>query len=203
MERNSIKMNIFVLDKNPVKAAEYHCDKHVVKMILEAGQMLCASHWLHLLNHYYNGNISDFKRVRDIQSWLYENTHPLEQPPWKISHMRHPCTLWTNDSYSNYMWHWKLGVALCKEYTKRYKKTHKSEAVLDWLGKNTPRFMKDKGLTPFAVCMKEEYKISTNPVDCYREYYLKDKVRFAKWKTGIIPFWWNKNLNVENKNGKT
>jgi len=28
-------MNIFVLDYNPKKAAEYHCDKHVVKMILE------------------------------------------------------------------------------------------------------------------------------------------------------------------------
>jgi len=30
-------MNIFVLDYNPKKAAEYHCDKHVVKMILENG----------------------------------------------------------------------------------------------------------------------------------------------------------------------
>ena len=28
-------MNIFVLDTNPKKCAEYHNDKHVVKMILE------------------------------------------------------------------------------------------------------------------------------------------------------------------------
>jgi hypothetical protein len=28
-------MNIFYLDKDPKKAAEYSCDKHVVKMILE------------------------------------------------------------------------------------------------------------------------------------------------------------------------
>ena len=55
-------MNIFVLDKNPVKAAEYHCNKHVVKMILEAGQMLCAAHWLHLFKNYYKGEITDFKR---------------------------------------------------------------------------------------------------------------------------------------------
>jgi hypothetical protein len=33
-------MNIFILDKNPVRAARYHCDKHVSKMILESAQML-------------------------------------------------------------------------------------------------------------------------------------------------------------------
>lgn len=33
-------MNIFILDKNPAKAARYHADKHVNKMILESAQML-------------------------------------------------------------------------------------------------------------------------------------------------------------------
>lgn len=33
-------MNIFILDKDPAKAARYHCDKHVSKMILESAQML-------------------------------------------------------------------------------------------------------------------------------------------------------------------
>ena len=35
-------MNIFVLDSDPVIAAQNQCDKHVVKMILESAQMLCA-----------------------------------------------------------------------------------------------------------------------------------------------------------------
>ena len=35
-------MNIFVLDKNPIRAAKMACDKHVVKMILESAQMLCS-----------------------------------------------------------------------------------------------------------------------------------------------------------------
>jgi hypothetical protein len=35
-------MNRFVLDTDPAVAAVYHCDKHVVKMILEEAQMLCA-----------------------------------------------------------------------------------------------------------------------------------------------------------------
>ena len=37
-------MNIFVLDESPVVSAKYACDKHVVKMILESAQMLCAVH---------------------------------------------------------------------------------------------------------------------------------------------------------------
>ena len=37
-------MNIFVLSEDPVQAAKDQCDKHVVKMLLESGQMLCAAH---------------------------------------------------------------------------------------------------------------------------------------------------------------
>jgi hypothetical protein len=33
-------MNIFVLDKSPILAAQYQCDKHVVKMVLETAQIL-------------------------------------------------------------------------------------------------------------------------------------------------------------------
>ena len=36
-------MNIFHLHKDPKICAEYHCDKHVVKMILETAQMLAAT----------------------------------------------------------------------------------------------------------------------------------------------------------------
>jgi hypothetical protein len=33
-------VNIFVLDEDPILAAQYHCDKHVVKMVLETAQIL-------------------------------------------------------------------------------------------------------------------------------------------------------------------
>ena len=33
-------MNIFVLDESPRVAAMAHCDKHVIKMVLESAQML-------------------------------------------------------------------------------------------------------------------------------------------------------------------
>lgn len=184
-------MNIFVLDKSPKIAAEFHCDKHVVKMILESAQMLCTAHWLRLLKFYHSEPIQSFKRIKDAQIWLFNNTPKDKQPPWKMSHVYHPCTVWTNDSLSNYMWLFNLGKELCYQYSLRYGRSHKSEIVIDYLGENIPIDLPDKGLTEFAICMKEEYKISSNPVLCYRNYYLKDKVRFAKWKLNNEPDWWH------------
>ncbi len=33
-------MNIFVLDENPIRAAEMMCDKHIPKMVVESAQMM-------------------------------------------------------------------------------------------------------------------------------------------------------------------
>ena len=41
-------MNVFVLDTNPMRCAQYHCDKHVVKMLLEYTQLM----WTYLINKY-------------------------------------------------------------------------------------------------------------------------------------------------------
>ena len=37
-------MNLFILNRNPVIAAQDQCDKHVVKMIVESAQMLSTVH---------------------------------------------------------------------------------------------------------------------------------------------------------------
>jgi hypothetical protein len=37
-------MNIFALDSDPVVAAQQHCDKHVVKMIIEYAQLMSTAH---------------------------------------------------------------------------------------------------------------------------------------------------------------
>ena len=58
-------MNIFVLDENPAKAAEYHCNKHVVKMIIESAQMLCSAHWLALEKKIKNTGLSIPSKVKD------------------------------------------------------------------------------------------------------------------------------------------
>ena len=37
-------MNIFFLDDDPKMCAQAHCDKHVVKMILEYAQIMSTAH---------------------------------------------------------------------------------------------------------------------------------------------------------------
>jgi len=37
-------MNIFILDEDPVIAAQMQCDKHIPKMVVESGQMLSTAH---------------------------------------------------------------------------------------------------------------------------------------------------------------
>ena len=39
-------MNIFFIDRDPVLAARYHCDKHVPKMIVEYAQLMSTAHRL-------------------------------------------------------------------------------------------------------------------------------------------------------------
>ena len=78
-------MNIFYLDKNPVVAAQMSCDKHVVKMILEAAQMLCTA------KRVLDGiEYTDFtKNGRKIRRWRLENSN-LEQTIYKAGWLGHP-----------------------------------------------------------------------------------------------------------------
>jgi len=195
-------MNTFVLSYDPKEAASFHCNKHVVKMILESAQMLCAAHWTHLLKK-EGKSISDFKRIKDAQAWAYEHTPTALQPSWKMSHMRHPCTVWTGENISNYAWQLSLCESLIEEYTKRYGRIHKSTTVATWLRQNLPIEIEEKSLSNFPVCMREEYKVYNEQgiidvVESYRNYYLRDKVRFAKWEPrSNTPVWFKEGI----KNG--
>jgi hypothetical protein len=153
-------MNIFVLDNEPVKCAKYHNDKHVVKMILETAQLLCGVHWV-------EGS----------------------EAPYKLSHRNHPCAIWTRECIDNYVWLCQLGLALCNEYTYRYEKTHKSQAVIEWCYDNLPRLPKKTGITPFALAMPIECKVG-DAVESYRTYYMVEKRDIASWKNREIPFWY-------------
>ena len=83
-------MNIFYLDSSPRTCARYHCDKHVVKMIVETAQLLCGAHWA-------TGGKAQYLAMG----------------------LNHPCGIWTRKSLSNYKWLCELGVNLCLEYTRR------------------------------------------------------------------------------------
>ena len=158
-------MNIFFLDYNTKKCAEYHCDKHVVKMILETAQLLCGVH--HTTN-----KVSD-------------------EVPYKLSHKNHPCAIWARESLSNYLYLCDLGLELCKEYTYRYGKRHKSQQVIEWCMINKPQ-IPDIDFTTPPKAMPDEYKV-IDVVESYRNYYMGAKKNFAVWKNRDIPEWFSNN----------
>jgi hypothetical protein len=154
-------MNIFVLDNDPFKAAEYQCDKHVVKMVLETAQLLCSAH---------------------------------ETAPYKRTHYKHPCAIWTRSSLSNYMWLCEHGLGLAREYTFRYNKVHKSTEVIEWARLNMPNIL-NLGLLPFAQAMPDKYK-HEDAVVAYRNYYIHEKARLATWKHSACPAWFTIEVNT-------
>lgn len=153
-------MNIFVLDYNPRKCAEYHSNSHVVKMVLETAQLLCGVHHM---------------------------TNQITEAPYKLSHRNHPCSIWARESLSNYLYLCELGLELCKEYTYRYGKRHKSQDVIEWCLINKPNIA-DKEFTEPVRAMPDEYK-SNCVVESYRSYYMGEKSKIAVWKNRETPEW--------------
>lgn len=161
-------MNIFFLDENPTLSAQYHVDKHVVKMILETAQLLCSVH--------------------------HVTEQVTEQVPYKLSHKNHPCAVWARQSLSNYLYLCELGLELCKEYTYRYGKRHKSQDVIEWCLINKPN-IPDVGFTEPAKAMPDEYKVKS-VVESYRNYYMGAKSGFAVWKNREKPSWFKNELEL-------
>ena len=152
-------MNIFVLDLNLEKCARYHCDQHVVKMILESAQIACTAL-----------NMKGFTT------------------PYKSTHVKHPCVVWAGKSYANLQWLKKLARALNHEYRYRYRKSedHASLAVIENI--EEMRF-ESTGLTEFPQTMPEQYKVPGDPVQAYRNFYVGEKLKFARWTRRRRPTW--------------
>ena len=159
-------MNIFILDWDVKKCAQYHNDKHVVKMILETAQLLCGVH--HMTDQH------------------------IGEVPYKLSHKNHPCSIWSRNSLSNYLWLCELGMELCYEYTYRYGRRHKSQDVIEWCIENKP-IIKDIGFTEPPKAMPDECKVES-VVESYRNYYREFKKGFSTWKTREVPKWFDNKL---------
>ncbi len=154
-------MNIFALDADPIRAAEMACDQHVVKMATETAQMLSTVCRLHGVNVGY-----------------------------KISHPKHPCTLWAGVTRENFEWLQRHGLGLCAEYTHRYGKVHAAAAIIRETAEASCLLpFPEEGLRPFAKCMPPEF-FDEDPVQAYRNFYLGAKSRFARWrKARPAPEW--------------
>ena len=176
-------MNIFYLDNDTTKCAEYHVDKHVVKMILEYCQLLSTAH--RLTDGLQEPGLS--KTGRNVKRWRLLDHR--DSVLYQATHINHPSAVWARESKENYMWLADLLVRLSKEYTRRYGKTHKCES--DGLIKalqQVPEGIKSKGFSQPTPAMPDEYKDHDSIVS-YRTYYIKDKSGMASWKTREEPEW--------------
>ena len=157
-------MNIFFVYLNAKLAARSLCDKHIIKLALETAQLLSTAMYI-----------------------ICESDENI----YKMTHKNHPCAIWVRNSQENLKWTIEHGLELCYEYTRRYNKIHKSQAVIEYIQKHFDiTKIKKKEFTLPAICMDDQYKISQDPIECYREYYIKNKSRFAKWKNVSPPDWY-------------
>jgi len=161
-------LNIFVLDLSPQKAAQYHMNSHVCKMILESAQLLS--------NAVYENNkyLYDMLNEKGLMS--------------KYAWYNHPCSKWAGDSADNFAWLLELALNLCEEYSYRYKKVHSYQPRL-WRYASIDLEDITCPMTPFYLAMPDDCK-SNDPVESYRKYYMNYKRHLASWKMRGCPEWW-------------
>ena len=152
-------INIFVLDQDIERCARYHCDQHIVKMLLESVQFLCTA-----------------PNKKGIAT------------PYKSTHVKHPCVLWVEGSFDNFLWLKDLALFHNDEYRYRFDKQgdHRSISVLRQI--SIYRYARH-GLTPFVQAMPNEYKVPGDAVNAYRRFYIAEKQRFARWTRRDKPDW--------------
>tara|TARA_B110000977_G_C11090364_1_gene496612 strand:+ start:6881 stop:7483 length:603 start_codon:yes stop_codon:yes gene_type:complete len=141
-------------------------DTHIVKMPLETAQLLYSVWWVHT------------------------SGAGLGPGAYKCTHKNHPSAVWARSAPTHYLWLCKYGLALCKEYTFRYKRVHKCQQHIEnlralgfppatHLHVQTPppsvkKFARrgcPKGIHWFALAMPDKY-LSSSAEKAYAQYYM-------------------------------
>ena len=185
-------MNLFYLDDDLDKCAEYHIDKHVTKMVLEAAQLLTTTLWVDKYLGYVPrkltseelGVLKDVKRstpsINDRVFTRYLSTHE-----------NHPSAIWVRSSLEHYYWTVNYANALNSEGIYRGYKSHASCDEVNRMPE--PTRLPDNGWTKPALAMPDELK-SEDVIASYRKFYMLDKAPFASWKVRGKPHWWDDEL---------
>lgn len=155
-------MNIFVLDKDPILAAQYQCNAHVVKMILETAQLLC--------------------------SIFPEGTAPYKRTHYNHPCAKWARESWAN-YYWLYKHGMGLSYEYTVRYGKQHKST--DIIIWCWEHIDFKLFERIEEHDPitFPKCMPDEYKVD-DVVQSYRNYYKGAKKDIARWTKRNPPDWW-------------
>jgi hypothetical protein len=195
-------MNIFYLDPNPQVCAEMHCDKHVVKMIIEYAQLMSTAHRV-LDGEEYTDLTANGRRIK---RWRLNDAR--EPDLMKASHINHPSGIWCRSNRDNYIWLYHMWYNLCKEYTYRYGKVHSCTRLNDHLYFPPNKIIKSQFYPPTPAMPIEAKVIAEVAVPgrkydtllSYHKYYIEHKNRFAKWTKRSVPVWYIEGLNKHNAN---
>ena len=153
-------MNIFAVDRDPIKAARQLPDRHVTKMILESAQMLSIVY----SSHYW-----DIGEVMKIDGTPFKTA--------KGAFKKHPCTIWVAQETHNCAWLIQHALGLCSEFKIRYNKLH---GLTKSLFEAKKLFHREVGRTitehtwvdGFARAMPDEFKLDNtiDDVEAYQRY---------------------------------
>ncbi len=151
-------MNIFHLSASPRESVIWHADPHVLKMGIEAAQMLSTA-W----------HVAAPREIRMVEGVPYLQNQYI----YKATHTNHPMALWVRENAANYSWTWQYGNALMDEYWHRWGKDsrlqHATRVVINAL-QDIPDDIPDGDFTPPPQCMPEEFR-NDNYIEAYRAYY--------------------------------
>lgn len=176
-------MNIFYLDEEASRAAQYHMDRHVRKMIIEYAQLLSTAH--RVLDGVERVDITD--KNRKIRRWHTDDWR--DEILYKSTHVNHPSSKWVRESAYNYAYLYNLFCALCDEFMYRFNKQHATDIKLRKALRLLPMNIPWIEMTSIPQAMDEEYKLD-NSLDAYRNYYINGKSHLAQWTRREIPGWY-------------
>ena len=160
-------MNVFILDHSLALSAQYHVDRHVVKMPTEALQICSSALYL--------------SRPNDYEAYKVLCTKP--------THLNHPMVKWAAESMEAFAYVAEYGLAVAYEYTFRYSRTHATHTRLKFMREAVANKYSPNMLSA-PLCIPEKYKLKTTAqIDNYRNYYLHGKNHIHRWTTRDIPYW--------------
>lgn len=158
-------MNIFLLhpSASPTECAQYHCDQHIHKMILESAQLLSTA--------------------------ITQRFHPTDYAPiksilYKPAYQKHPCTIWTASSNNNMLWLCELAIALqdvresvanCGEHAS----IPIIRTIYEWL-QEMNIYSNSSLHTPHVFCGPAtiSHRLNMTTVQRYQEFYRR---KAARW----------------------
>lgn len=167
-------MNIFVTDQDAELSAKALCNKHLVKMVVETGQILSTA----ILHH-----------------------APDTEGLYKPTHKNHPCVVWARTCRRSFLWLVDHGLFLAEEYQRRFRREHKTHSLLRRM-MSLWRLLPFAGqeMPPFVYCGPVEHSMPDVP-QAYRSYlsakYQAWGPKKARWTNSEPPPWFQTPLLSE------